>query len=120
MARYVLSNRSANGTSLQAYTRPMTYAQVVAVIGAPNVEGDGYKVSTEWCIEDTERMAGAVVTLYDYKATALYDEEGGMSVEMFRESVPYEWHIGAHNVVAAQNFKAWLETEVFGGVEVSR
>lgn len=71
-----------------------SYADLVKVFGEPNGEGDGYKVSTSWCVQDTE--TGESVEIYDYKETSLYSP-GYPSVEAFRARPSYEWHIGGTN-----------------------
>lgn len=52
--------------------------------GKPN-DGDGYKVTTEWCIEFPE---GQVATVYDWKR---YEEGAPGQEEM------YSWHVGGHD-----------------------
>ena len=70
-----------------------SYSALVEIFGEPNSEGDGCKVSTEWILESEN---GAIVTIYDYKETDLYDKEL-LSVEQFREQESYYWHIGGTN-----------------------
>jgi len=68
-----------------------SYDSLVKAFGPPNSQGDGYKISTEWCLMDTK--ANLKFSLYDYKETNLYS--GGMqSVKKFRARKTYSWHIG--------------------------
>ena len=85
-----------NGTSLRGEF-VASFAQLRALLGDPNSDGDGYKVSTEWVLT----FRGSTFTIYDYKATALYDDEP-LSVEAFRGLPSYSWHVGAPSVAAPQ------------------
>lgn len=97
-------------TSLQAEF-PASFKKLQETFGAPNVEGDDYKVSTEWNFEDEK---GEAVTLYDYKATKLYsDEDDYPSVEEFRSLPCYDWHIGARNEEVATRFIQYLHTKLY-------
>ena len=52
------------------------YQKLKAVFGEPG-EGEGYKVSMEWLLEDSK---GRLFSIYDWKMSNLYDEnEGGLS-----------------------------------------
>lgn len=95
-------------TSLQTYvTGP--YADLVRVFGEPNSDVDGYKVSTEWVLRNTQ--TNEVVTLYDYKQTNLYDGDYP-SVAEFRAQPYYAWHVGAESREIAREFVEWLLTQV--------
>jgi len=112
------NNARTSGTSLQDYTERYSYDQIVAVLGPHNDNSDGYKVSTEWTL--TEMATGNAVTLYDYKATSLYDD-GYPSPEHFRSDPEgYEWHIGAHDKETAQRFLVWLTAAVEANVKPTR
>jgi hypothetical protein len=88
--RFRASEESFGGC-LQGYVT-CSYAELVSVFGEPDPRGsDGYKVSTEWNIEDTEE--GRSFTLYDYKETNLYSPSLP-TVQQFRNQRSYEWHIG--------------------------
>lgn len=91
------------GTSLRGYFAA-AYKDLVAVFGPPLGESDGYKVSSEWKFVGPN---GAVVTLYDYKETDLYDSDLP-SVEEFRALPNYEWHIGAEERGTADEFCGFL------------
>jgi hypothetical protein len=93
-----------SGSSLQTEVI-VSYAELVAAFGEPS-EADGYKVSSEWTFT-SER--GEVVSLYDYKETALYDASLP-SVESFRARPSYSWHVGAKDREAARRFILWLQT----------
>lgn len=94
----------ATGTCLQGYVTA-SYADLLAVLGEPAAESDGYKVSTEWTV--THIATNSCVTLYDYKETSLYDEDLP-SVELFRASPSHDWHIGATSKLAAAAFRREL------------
>lgn len=79
----------ANGCSLSGEIET-SYKTLVKLFGKPNSEGDDYKVSSEWVLEDD---LGNVVTVYDWKSTNLYDE-GELSVTQFRKLPSYSWHVG--------------------------
>jgi hypothetical protein len=98
----VNNDADACGTGLMDYvTAP--YSKLRELLGEPG-RSDGYKVSTEWVFESDD---GAVITLYDYKETDLYDT-GLPSVEQFRAKPQHQWHIGGNNHIRALDFKHWL------------
>jgi len=67
-----------------------SFENLVRHFGLPNGNGDDYKVSTEWLLEES---SGLIISIYDYKETNLYD--GGLpSVDQFRRQKSYNWHIG--------------------------
>ena len=77
------------GGSLAGYLTA-SYKDLKAILGPPNVKGDGYKTSTEWNL----MFQGCVFTLYDYKDTSLYDRDLP-SPAAFRRLPSFDWHIGA-------------------------
>jgi hypothetical protein len=79
------------GTSLAGYLSA-SYKDLVKLLGRPNCEGDGYKVSTEWVLT----FRGETFTLYDYKETRTYDRDLP-SVQAFRRLPMFDWHIGANS-----------------------
>lgn len=97
-------NPEANldGTSLAGYF-DASYAELVAAFGEPR-ESDGYKVSGEWTFESS---TGDVFTVYDWKATNLYDSSGS-SVEVFRRRDSFTWNVGARDKLAARTFIAMM------------
>jgi hypothetical protein len=86
--KYTLGADSCGTWSQGEITLP--YAAIVAVLGEPTDDGDGYKVSTHWALKFED---GTIATLYDWKETELYDD-GLETVEEFRERDSYAWHIG--------------------------
>lgn len=92
-----------NGTSLQGYVSA-SYASLVEAFGEPS-EADGYKVSSEWSFEDPDTKE--VFSLYDYKETALYDDDLP-SVERFRERELFDWHIGARGNGGVDTFASFI------------
>ena len=83
-----------------------TYRELVELLGEP-YEGDGYKVSGEWVMQDSE---GNIVTVYDWKSTRLYDNDKSLpTVRQFRaEKYPVQFNIGGHCAIAAENFRHYL------------
>lgn len=77
-----------NGSSLAGYMSA-PYKALRTLLGPPNCEGDGYKVSTEWVVT----FGGQTYTIYDYKETRGYDRDLP-SVRTFRALPVYDWHIG--------------------------
>lgn len=66
-----------------------TYEELEKAFGQP-CESDGYKVSTEWKL----KYNGEVFSIYDYKATNLYDPELP-TVKKFRsDKKPKVWSVG--------------------------
>ena len=102
MSKYIPAKKAkTNGTSLKGYVAA-TFDQLANLLGQPH-SCDEYKTSTEWVLLDDE---GSVFTIYDYKATNLY-ERSEPSVEEFRSSgLPYEWHIGGKK--PADDLIQWL------------
>lgn len=81
-----LSNRSANGTSFHGSTVRASKKQLVAILGEPNSDGDGYKVNYEWNLEHRSEDAPIdVVTLYDWREGPISDDR------------MIDWHVGGNN-----------------------
>lgn len=79
---------AANGTSLMGYFTA-TYNEVVAKFGEPIAGDPGDKVTVEWVVvfeDDT------VATIYDWKTES----------PAYTPDEPYEWHIGGHEMKAAE------------------
>jgi len=72
----------------QVATIEAPYASLAALLGPPNAEGDGYKVSTWWLIT----FEGHTFGIRDYKATKLYGADLP-AVAKFRKLPMYEWSI---------------------------
>lgn len=94
-----------NGTSLKTYFT-VSYKALRAILGPPT-NGEGYKVSTEWVVQDT--VTGETFTVYDYKSTKTYDSSLP-SVRAFRALPEYDWHIGGRT--DPSNFVAWLREKL--------
>jgi len=86
-----------------------SYKDLVNLFGPPNSEGDGYKVSTEWVLKNED--TGAILTIYDYKMTELYDEDY-CTVEEFRNLPSYEWHIGSKGKKNADTLIQFLSDNI--------
>lgn len=84
-------------------------------LGEPD-EGTGYKTAREYRFEDGE---GNTITIYDYKATAGYDEELPTGDELWASREPVELHIGSDSPPAAFRFLEWLQSKI-PGIEVTR
>jgi hypothetical protein len=82
-----LIGQLANGTSLQGDTEN-TYAELVAKLGEPNTEGDGYKTDAEWVVLTTQGIA----TIYNYKTGKNYNGDEGQATKDITD-----WHIGGHD-----------------------
>ncbi len=86
-----------------------TYAELERLLGKPE-EDDGYKVSGAWTFSSD--YLGSVITLYDWKSTALYDESLP-SVAEFRAS-PKAWtfNVGGNNPADVLRFIEVLSLEL--------
>jgi len=94
------------GVRLQSYLE-MPFEDLVARFGEPRC-GDGISTLHQWVFSDA---AGNVYTVYDCKATTMYDRSL-VSPARFRELPVYKWHIGAYPNVPWESFKAWINQEV--------
>ena len=73
------------GTSLQG-EMDISYDEIVAKLGEPTSNGDGYKVDAEWSLKFED---GTIATIYNYKTGPNYDFNEGCEVADIRD-----WHIG--------------------------
>ncbi len=91
------------GSSLVGYLpQGTTYALLAKLFGEPNKDVDGYKVSTCWAIRFAD---GLIATIYDYKATSLYDDEYPLPEDVWSDRAEVEWHIGGHNSAVAERVR---------------
>jgi hypothetical protein len=104
--KFVTDHTVGGGTSLQGYLN-VPFSRVVEAFGEPS-EGDGYKVAFEWGVRFED---GTVATIYDYKASSLYDE-GEPTPEWMRENDYSDWHVGGNSKRAAE-----LVNEIFAEKE---
>jgi hypothetical protein len=100
------SKKTNLGTGFKGYLET-SFEELVKHFGMPNGEGDDYKVSTEWILEDEK---GRIVTIYDYKETNLYSRSYP-SVEQFRKRKSYQWHIGAQTTLSVELLVKMIENE---------
>jgi hypothetical protein len=102
MTTYKLNpNADINGTYKVA-TLQTTFGQLLAVFGMPE-ESDGHKSSGDWLFSSDN---GDVFTIYDWKATSLYDSSLP-SVEEFRSSPNLvEFSVGGQG--DASEFLSWV------------
>jgi hypothetical protein len=84
-------NEFEAGSSLQDEL-DISYAELVAVFGPPNSEGDPYKVDAYWRL----KIDGVFCTIYNYKTGRKYLGKKGLDVEAIRD-----WHIGGKTPQAA-------------------
>jgi hypothetical protein len=82
-----------SGTSRQGYL-DISYQELVAILGPPHTNGDGYKVDAEWGLKFPD---GTVATIYNYKDGKNYCGPEGLPTEAIRD-----WHIGGHTKAAEQ------------------
>ncbi len=82
-----------------------SYTLLVKLFGEPE-EGGEYKVSGEWQVTDGKES----FSIYDYKATALYDEDCYPTVAEFRAQPSYSWHIGG--TASPKNLIAFLKSKL--------
>lgn len=102
---YRPTNESIAGTVRSGFV-VTSYAALVSLFGQPSPENaDQYKTSTEWHLKSE---AGDIVTIYDWKATELYDPNGYM-VEVLRGLPSFSWSIGAHSHRAYEDLLAYLK-----------
>lgn len=73
------------GTGLSGYVN-CTYKQLVALLGKPNAQNDGYKVDAKWAVE----MNGKILTIYNYKDGKNYNKSNGLATKNITD-----WHIGS-------------------------
>ena len=98
----------AENISFHNHVVTASFRELVKAFGPPEM-GDDYKVSAEWTFAGPE---GSVVTLYDYKATALYDSDLP-TVTAFRKSKrKYNWHVGAETLEQARDAQLWLTKQL--------
>ena len=107
MSEFRLSREAdINMTHLVGYVTAVP-ARLVEVFGEPT-KGD-YKVSGEYTF--VREADGGVVTLYDWKATTLFEEEAFRTPGMLWSSrEPFEFHVGARD--HDSGFSEWLEEQL--------
>lgn len=105
---FELTDESPAGTCFQEYVTA-SYLELFELFGSPNSKGDEYKVSTEWDL--VLKNEGAIITIYDWKTTVLYDP-GGISVDELRRLPEYEWHIGAKSSLSGLTAKEYIKKEL--------
>ena len=97
----------ASMTCLQDYVT-VAPAALVNLFGDP-LDSDGYKVSGEFVFTDSD---GAVVTLYDWKCTSLYDGCCENPRDFWSSPRPREFHVGGHRHKDATKFVDWLKNKL--------
>ena len=112
MAEFKLDpNANASGTHLVGEIE-LPPKQLVDAFGEPG-EGDDYKVSGMYIFTDD---GGNVFTVYDWKATSLFEEGSDPDEEDFAMSPEAFWgnwnpetlNIGGHDKTNVEAFKSWL------------
>lgn len=102
---FMVGHANPTGTSLQGYL-DVAFSKIVEVFGEPDPECDSYKVAFQWRITFAD---GTVATIYDYKASSLYDEENP-TPEKMREENFSDWHIGGKSSRAVELVREALTT----------
>lgn len=101
---FMVGHANLDGTHLQGYLN-VPFSKIVEVFGEPKTQVDGYKVAFEWAITFAD---GTIASIYDYKASTLYnglfeqDENGNDTTVRTEWPTPQEmraqefsdWHIG--------------------------
>lgn len=109
---YVLTSKSAVGTHYLSEII-CSYEQLVKVLGEHNNEGDGYKVTTEWVVEGPD---GAILTVYDWKATHAYDSsDESLTLKQLRSGMDVYWHIGGSSLAAAEKLHQYITAKIKEG-----
>jgi hypothetical protein len=112
----------AEGTSLRG-DLTVAPADLVARFGKPE-DGDGYKTSGEYTFRrqapdlSTGRAQGGnrdgfdyeVFTIYDWKASTLYESDGIHPTELWVSGQPFEFNVGGS--APAGEFVTWVLAEV--------
>lgn len=87
----LINSKKVNGTHYQGEI-DIKYDEIVAVIGNPCHDGDGYKVDAEWVLEFED---GTLATIYNWKDGKNYLGDMGHNVKQI-----CNWHIGGHDQYA--------------------
>lgn len=102
MTTYKLNpNANTDGTHKQAELHT-TFAELLALFGMPE-ESDGHKSSGDWIFESNK---GDVFTIYDWKATNLYDPSLPSVDEFRRSPAQVTFSVGGRGDVA--DFLSWV------------
>jgi hypothetical protein len=104
---FMVGHANLVGTSLQGYL-DVPFSRVVEVFGEPLTQVDGYKVAFQWSITFAD---GTVASIYDYKASSLYDD-GQPTPEQMRAREFSDWHIGGKDKRADELVRAALTSKV--------
>lgn len=103
---YSLAPTASIGGTFRVGTLIAAPSDLRAVFGEP-MESDGHKVSGEYVFASPD--GSAVFTVYDYKATSLYDNDLPEPVDFWSSRTPFDFSIGGRErgpQLAA--FEAWL------------
>ena len=109
----------AEGTSLRGHLT-VAPADLVARFGKPE-DGDGYKTSGEYTfrsqdpewlsdLSDRNGWSDGVFTIYDWKASTLYESDGIHPTELWVSGQPFEFNVGGS--APAGEFVTWVLAEV--------
>lgn len=84
-----------------------TYQELASIFGEAIESCErGTKVALEW---NFVKNNGGVVTIYEWKSTAIWDPSLPSLKHFKMSKVPYSWGIGARNDEDAVEFKCWVE-----------
>lgn len=98
-------NANINGTHLQGYILS-SYRVLSNNFGEPDSD-DEYKISGSWAFKDAK---GNVCTIYDWKATKLYDRSLP-TVAQFRKLPMFQFNVGGHDSKAVKAFIEQLKNQ---------
>jgi hypothetical protein len=103
---FMIGRADLVGTHLQGELQ-IPFSRVVAIFGEPG-EADQYKVAFQWAITFAD---GTVASIYDYKASSLYDDDQP-TPEQMRANEFDDWHIGGKTPRALELVREALTSKV--------
>ena len=86
-----------------------SYKKLEKLFGPSIEETDGYKISTRWIVEDD---SGNVCTIYDYKATNMFDGYG-YTIREFRALSNYNWHLGGKSKTVVDDLIMFIASKIY-------
>jgi hypothetical protein len=110
--------RSADvGNTSRVASVRASYRALRNALGPPHheeVDEEGAASTSQWILR--EKGTGEVVTIYDWKATRLYDPQSRLpTLAAFRAKPSVEWSVGARNAVVGKRFASWIRSRIGGG-----
>ena len=104
----------AGGTSGASTYLKLSPVKLITVFGKPR-EGDEYKVSGQYIFNTPN---GGIITLYDWKATSLYDDMPLSPEDLWAQEARFEFNLGGDDKGKQQvnEFCDWIEGELINSV----